>query len=295
MTPVPSIARRPSAAAAATIVMLALFSACDDPARVRTPDTSAAPRSSQGDQSDAPRTWGRTVTAPTVEPDLPLAGRVVVLDPGHQLGNAAFPAEVGALVDAGGFTKACNTTGTATDSGYAEATFTWQVARTTRRLLRRLGALVLLTRTSNSADHWGPCVDVRGRAGNPGEPGPTGDLKVSIHADGSLAPGAHGFHVIAPDSVAPWTTDIAAPSLRLAELVRDVLVEEGFATSTYAGSNGVDLRVDLGTLNLSDIPTVVVELGNMRDAGDAETMTSAAGRRHYASALARAVERFSAR
>ncbi len=275
--------------------MLALFSACDDAERVRSPDTSAAPSSSQGGPSDVPRTWGRTVTAPTVDPDLPLAGRVVVLDPGHQLGNAAFPAEVGAPVDAGGFTKACNTTGTATDSGYAEATFAWQVARATRRLLRRLGAQVLLTRTSNSADQWGPCIDERGRAGNPGEPGPTGDLKVSIHADGSLAAGAHGFHVITPESVAPWTTDIAAPSLRLAEVVRDALIEEGFATSTYAGSNGIDLRDDLGTLNLSDIPTVVVELGNMRDPRDAETITSAAGRLHYASALALAIERFSAR
>ena len=295
MAPAPWLPLRPSAAAAATIVMLAIFSACDDTAPVRSPDTSAAPSSSQGRTSDGPRTSRRTVTAPTVAPDLPLAGRVVVLDPGHQLGNAAFPAEVGAPVDAGGFTKACNTTGTATDSGYAEATFTWQVARATRRLLRRLGAQVLLTRTSNSADHWGPCIDVRGRAGNPGEPGPTGDLKVSIHADGSLAPGAHGFHVITPDSVAPWTTDIAAPSLRLAEVVRDVLVEAGFATSTYAGSNGIDVRDDLGTLNLSDIPTVVVELGNMRDPGDAEKMASAAGRLHYASALALAIERFSAR
>jgi N-acetylmuramoyl-L-alanine amidase len=95
--------------------------------------------------------------------------------------------------------------------------------------------------------------------------------------------------------VAPWTTDIAAPSLRLAEVVRDVLVEAGFATSTYAGSNGIDVRDDLGTLNLSDIPTVVVELGNMRDPGDAEKMASAAGRLHYASALALAIERFSAR
>ncbi len=236
-----------------------------------------------------------TESAPTVEPELPLAGRVVVIDPGHQLGNAAFPAEVGAPVDAGGFTKPCNTTGTATDGGYPEATFTWEVARIAQRLLRRLGARVLLTRSSNSASEWGPCVDDRGRAGNPGEPGPTADLKVSIHADGSYADGAHGFHVIAPEAVAPWTTDIAEPSLRLAEVVRDTLVEKGLAPSTYVGSDGIDVRGDLGTLNLADIPTVMVELGNMRDAGDAAVMTSPAGRRDYASALALAVVRFVAR
>jgi len=233
-----------------------------------------------------------TVTAPTVDPALPLAGRVVVLDPGHQLGNAAFPAEVNRPVVAGGFTKPCNTTGTATDAGYPEATFTWEVARVTRQALRRLGARVLLTRAANDARAWGPCIDERGRAGNPGEPGPTADLKVSIHADGTYAAGAHGFHVIAPEARAPWTTDIAEPSLRLAEVVRDALVEEGLAPSSYAGSDGIDVRGDLGTLNLADVPTVMVELGNMRDPGDAALMTSAGGRRDYASALASAIERF---
>jgi N-acetylmuramoyl-L-alanine amidase len=169
------------------------------------------------------------------------------------------------------------------------------VAEATRRLLHRLGARVLLTRTGNSASAWGPCVDERGLAGNPGQPGPTADLKVSIHADGSLVAGAAGFHVIAPEAREPWTSDIAAPSLELAETIRDVLVEEGFATSTYAGSDGIDVRGDLGTLNLADVPTVMVELGNMRDPGDAALMTSAEGRRRYASALARSVERFSAR
>ena len=232
------------------------------------------------------------MTAPTLAPELPLAGRVVVLDPGHQLGNTRFPDEVNALVDAGGFRKPCNTTGTSTDDGYPEATFNWQVARLTQRMLRRLGADVLLTRSSNSASAWGPCVDERGRAGNPGAPGPTADLKVSIHADGSRVPGAHGFHVIAPVEVEPWTTDIAAASAQLAAVVRDSLVDEGLATSTYAGRDGIDVRGDLGTLNLADIPTVLVELGNMRDGGDAALMTSTSGRRDYASALAAAVERF---
>lgn len=242
----------------------------------------------------APRAPRTTEPAPTVvpEPELPLAGKVVVLDPGHQLGNGSFPAQVNAPVDAGGFTKPCNTTGTATDGGYPESTFTWAVALETRRLLRRLGARVLLTRSSNSSTEWGPCIDQRGRAGNPDQPGPTADVKISIHADGSLVSDAHGFHVIAPEERAPWTTDIAAPSLRLAEVVRDTLVDEGFATSTYAGADGIDVRDDLGTLNLSDVPVVLVELGNMRDPGDAALMTSAAGRKDYASALADSVARF---
>jgi N-acetylmuramoyl-L-alanine amidase len=292
MLPAPQRPRRIAGTLIATAILVVL-SGCDDATRepVAVPSTQSTP-STPGE----PRSPRGTVSAPTVDPEPPpLAGLVVVLDPGHQLGNTAFPAEVRAPVDAGGFTKPCNTTGTATNGGYPEATFTWEVALATRQLLRRLGARVVLTRSSNSMGEWGPCVDVRGRAGNPGQPGPTADLKISIHADGSLVPGAHGFHVITPADVAPWTTDIAAPSLRLAEVVRDVLVEEGFATSTYAGSDGIDVRRDLGTLNLADIPTVMVELGNMRNPGDAGLMTSAVGRRHYASAIALSIERFSAR
>ena len=92
-----------------------------------------------------------------------LAGRVVVIDPGHQLGNHNFPRRIDRPVPAGGFTKPCNTTGTATAGGYPEATFAWQVSRRVAARLRQLGATVRLTRHSNREDRWGPCVDVRGR------------------------------------------------------------------------------------------------------------------------------------
>lgn len=223
---------------------------------------------------------------------LPLAGKVVVLDPGHQLGNRRHGAEIGAPVDAGGFDKECNTTGTATSSGYPEATFTWRVAEATRRILRRLGARVLLTRSSNSDDEWGPCVDERGRMGNPTEPGPAADLRISIHADGVLADGAVGFHVIRPGELVGWTDDIERPSRRLARVLRDALVAEGFGPATYRGERGIDVRRDLGTLNLSDVPAVMAELGNMRDGDEAAVMESAAGQRRYARAIAAAVRAY---
>ncbi|TIC88517.1 N-acetylmuramoyl-L-alanine amidase [Nocardioides sp. GY 10113] len=221
-----------------------------------------------------------------------LAGRVIVIDPGHQLGNSRFPAQVNASVDAGGFTKACNTTGTATDGGYPEATFAWEVAVLMREELEAAGATVVLTRSSNSASAWGPCIDERGRIGNPGWSGPTADLEISLHGDGNLSAGARGFHVIAPESRAGWTDDIAAPSLVLARAVRDGLLGVGVPVSTYLGVDGLDVRGDLGTLNWSDKPTVMVELGNMRDPGDAALMTSAAGRRTYAVGVVAGVTRF---
>lgn len=225
----------------------------------------------------------------------PLAGKVVVLDPGHQLGNRHFRSEIARPVDAGGFDKECNTTGAATSAGYPESTFNWEVAVAARRILRRLGARVILTRASNSDDLWGPCVDERGTIGNPGEPGRTADVRLSIHADGvstGSAGGLRGFHVIRPGVLEGWTDDIAKSSRRLAVDVRDALEAAGFPASSYAGKDGIDVRSDLGTLNLSDVPTVMVELANLRDRADAALVESAAGRERYARALAQAIRSY---
>ena len=51
-------------------------------------------------------------------------------------------------------------------------------------------------------------------------------------------------------------------------------------------------RSDLGTLNLSDVPAVMVELGNMRNRADARRMTRPGGREWYAQALGLAVRRY---
>jgi uncharacterized membrane protein YczE len=84
-----------------------------------------------------------------------------------------------------------------------------------------------------------------------------------------------------------------AASKRYAVLTRDALERAGFARSNYVGGgSGLDERGDLGTLNWSRIPAVMVELGNMRDPEDAVRMTSPDGQRDYATALAAATRRF---
>lgn len=253
-------------------------------------DTVARPSATTVTSTTAATGSASASATPLPEPPTaePLAGAVVVLDPGHQLGNRNFPEQVNRPVPAGGSTKPCNTTGTSTDGGYPEATFTWQVSQVAKRRLEALGAKVLMTRRTNSERRWGPCVDARGRWGNDAD----ADLKISVHADGSYAAGAHGFHVIRPPDRAPWTDDIARPSRRLALDVRRALRRAGFADSTYRGSRGIDVRSDLGTLNLSDVPAVMVELGNMRARVDASVMTRQAGRRRYADALVKAVRTY---
>lgn len=215
----------------------------------------------------------------------PLAGIRIALDPGHQLGNHNYPEQINRKVEAGGFKKPCNTTGTATNSGYAEASFNFAVARLVQKRLEELGAVVRMTRTTNSEKRWGPCVDKRGEFGEKVD----ARLEVSLHGDGSDA-GNHGFHVIAPKSRKPWTNDIAKASLRLARSLRAGLDHEGVARSTYIGKGtALDVRSDLGTLNMSDVPIAMIELGNMRNAGDAKRMRSTTGRATYATAVVRGI------
>jgi N-acetylmuramoyl-L-alanine amidase len=199
-----------------------------------------------------------------------LAGRTIVLDPGHQLGNSAHLSQVNRLVNAGnGIRKACNTTGTSTNAGYPESRFALRVALATKARLEAMGATVVLTRSREDRALWGPCIDVRGRVGNRVR----ADAVVSIHADGAPAPD-RGFHVIRPGSVPGWTADIATASARLAVDVHGALVARGARPAAYIGSrDGYDVRSDLGTLNWSDRPIVMVEFGNMRSAADARQLT----------------------
>lgn len=217
-----------------------------------------------------------------------LHGKVVVIDPGHQLGNSRHLHQIDRLVNAGGFMKACNTTGTATNGGYPEATFNWRVAQALKRQLRSRGATVYLTRHTNSYADWGPCIDTRGRKGNKVH----ADVAVSIHGDGA-ASDVRGFFVIRPSDRKGWTDDIYQVSRHFARNVRSGLVRAGVRVSNAYGGDGLDVRGDLGTLNWSNVPIVMVELANMRNATDARHITSAHYRRHgFARGLRYGIVRF---
>lgn len=248
---------------------------------------SGAGSPATGDASEA---TGRTPTmqpgpvdgiAATAARAKPLRGKVVVIDPGHQLGNANHPRQINRLVNAGGFKKACNTTGTATNGGFPEATFAWRVSKALQAQLEARGATVYLTRQTNSRADWGPCINVRGRTGNRVH----ADVAVSVHGDGATR-GVRGFFVIRPGLRKGWTDDIRRSSRAFALRVKHGLVSAGARVSNAYGGDGYDVRTDLGTLNWSNVPIVLVELGNMRNGIDAAHMTSQRYRTHvYAHGL----------
>jgi N-acetylmuramoyl-L-alanine amidase len=216
---------------------------------------------------------------------LPLAGRVIVLDPGHNGGNASHLDEISQRVWIGNGWKPCNRVGTETRAGYPEHRLNWAVARRVKARLEELGATVHLTRTSDTG--VGPCVDVRGQLGA----AVGADLAVSIHADGSRA-GNRGFFVMRPGLVEGWTDDIRGRSARLARALRDGLAARHLPVANYYATNGLKVRTDLGTLNHSDVPIAMVELGNMRNRRDAERMTSARGKDRYAAGIVSGIRRY---
>jgi N-acetylmuramoyl-L-alanine amidase len=207
---------------------------------------------------------------------------VIALNPGHNGGNAGHPAEINKLVPAGaGRSKACDTTGTQTNAGYPEHAFTWDVTLKVRDALAIRGITVVMTRQDDTG--VGPCVDERTAIAN--ESGAA--AVVSIHADGSDAAGATGFHVAYPR---PALNEAQGePSVRLASALRDGMVEAGFTPANYIGQNGLDGRDDLAGLNLSERPSVFVECGNMRNAAEAAVLSSEDGRQRYATAIADAL------
>jgi N-acetylmuramoyl-L-alanine amidase len=249
------------------------------------PGGSEAPSPSptpSGSKSVAPQ--GSSPPASPPKRTGPLAGKVVVVDPGHNPGNFSHTREINRQVDIGTNRKECDTTGTATNAGYREADFTLDVSRRLRTLLEKQGARVEFTQDADRP--FGPCIDERARFGNEAK----ADAVVSVHADGSAA-GNRGFHVILPDRVkagAADTSRIVGPSRELGERIAGrFLRATGSSPSNYVGGGtGLDVRDDLGGLNLSTVPKVFIECGNMRDPEDVALLTSPSWRQKAAQGMA---------
>ncbi|OBG54585.1 N-acetylmuramoyl-L-alanine amidase [Mycobacterium sp. E735] len=222
---------------------------------------------------------GALVTAPSASASV--AGSAVFLDPGH---NAVNDASINQQVPNGrGGTKACQTSGAATNDGYPEHAFTWAVVALINQSLNQLGVRTQLSRGDDGS--VGPCVDQRAAAANAMRP----DAIVSIHADGGPASGS-GFHV---NYSSPPLNDVqAGPAVQLATAMRDALAQAGFQPANYIGSNGLYGRDDLAGLNLAQYPAILVELGNMRNAEDAARMESPDGRARYANAVTQGIVAF---
>jgi len=222
-----------------------------------------------------------TLASPASAAPANIAGMIVFLDPGH---NGSNDASISRQVPTGrGGTKDCQTSGTSTDDGYPEHTFTWD---TTLRIRAELNALGVRTAMSRGNDTGlGPCVDERAAMANALQP----NAIVSIHADGG-PPTGRGFHV--NYSSPPLNQAQSGPAVQFAQIMCDQLAGSGIPPSTYIGSNGLYPRADLAGLNLAQFPSILVELGNMKNPVDSGLMKTPEGRQKYADAVVRGIAGF---
>jgi N-acetylmuramoyl-L-alanine amidase len=242
-----------------------------------TSPSGAAANLSAGAKSPAA---SPTPAAPSPSPALPLAGKVVAIDPGHDGGNGDHASEINALVPQGfGQYKACDTTGAEAPDGYTEHEFNFQVALLVESMLQQQGIKVVMTRTNDTG--VGPCVNVRAAIGNNAH----ANAAISIHADGGPVSG-HGYQLLEAEQSLGGTT-VQAASHQLATALHSTFDREsGLTASTYVGTDGYQPRDDLAGLNLSTVPKILVECGNMQNSGDLALEESSTGREHIAKAIA---------
>jgi N-acetylmuramoyl-L-alanine amidase len=215
----------------------------------------------------------------------PLAGKVIGIDPGHNGRNYTSPAFLARKVWNGRAWEGCDTTGTQTAGGYTEARFTWNVATYLRADLTAMGARVVLTRSGNHG--LGPCVDKRAQILNRAH----ANVSIDIHADYGPSAG-RGFTVLDPVADGP-NSKVISSSARFGRDVHAMMLSHTKLTvSNYYGRNGYISRDDLAGLNLTTMPKVLVETGNMHNAADAALLVRPGVQRSIAAALAAAISRF---
>jgi N-acetylmuramoyl-L-alanine amidase len=222
---------------------------------------------------------------------LPLTGKVVGIDPGHNGRDHTDPGYLGQQVWNGTGWEDCDTTGTQTSGGYTEALFNFRVAGYLRADLVRDGARVVMTRNTN--DGKGPCVTTRSSIINRAH----ANVAVDIHADGAYCTGrpCRGFAVLEPVNDGPNEHVIASSARLGADIRAAMLAGTPMPVSDYDGRNGINHRDDLAGLNLTTVPKILIEVGNMKNGTDARLLTSAAFQQQVARALLAAIIRFLAR
>jgi N-acetylmuramoyl-L-alanine amidase len=228
---------------------------------------------------------GSVSASPDTSAQPSLAGKTVGIDPGHDGGNFNDPDFINKQIWNGREYENCDTTGTQTASGYTEARFNFNVASYLRRDLLALGARVVMTRHSNNG--VGPCVTTRAEIINRAR----ANVAIDIHADGG-PPSGRGFTVLEPVADGPNDKVIAA-SARFGSDVRAALLKDtSMPESDYYGHDGLISRNDLAGLNLTTVPKVLIECGNMQNSVDARLLIRPAFQRQLARALTAAIVAF---
>jgi N-acetylmuramoyl-L-alanine amidase len=253
-------------------------------ARPATTDTvtTARPRTSSTTTTAEPTTTSAaatTTSAPaTTTTTSRFAGKVIVIDPGHQAhaDSALEPVGPGSSAK-----KAKVSSGTASIlTGIPESAVALQVGLKLQAALHGLGVKVVMTRTAQDVDIPN---SQRAQIGNKAG----ADLTVRLHCNGSGDRSVHGLFTLYPAPIKGWTDDIATVSKRAATIIQRDLV-----AATGAQDRGLQERSDLSGFNWSDVPVLLVEMGYMTNPAEDGQLRSGAYQDKIVQGLVRGISDF---
>lgn len=204
----------------------------------------------------------KTISADTEKPyiapvSLPLAGRLICVDPGH--GKFEKPRQEPIAPNAKE-TKRAFSTGTQ-GAQYSEAQVNLAVSLLLRDQLKAQGAQVLMTR--EGPDSPGSNAERAQIANNANV-----DMVIRVHCDGSTNKSRSGMSMLVPSSkyVNP---EIAKISYEMGETVLNSTLK-----TTGAANGGVVVREDLTGFNWSTVPTILIEMGFMTNAAEDQKLST---------------------
>jgi N-acetylmuramoyl-L-alanine amidase len=215
-----------------------------------------------------------TTVAPTTTAPPP-AGKVVVIDPGHQARGNSNTEPVGPGSNEMKPKVSSGTAGVATGIPESEL-----VSLLLRDALAAQGVEVIMTRTTQDVDISNvERAQIANAAG--------ADLFVRIHADGSDNSATSGIHVLYPASIKGWTDDIAAASKEAASIAQRELI-----AATGAADRGIDARSDMTGFNWADVPVILPEIGFMTNPDEDRRLATPAYQDKIVQGLTRAILAF---
>ena len=200
-----------------------------------------------------------------------LAGKVVVIDAGHQGQGDSSLEPVGP----GSSQKKAKVADGASGAyaPHAESAVNLQVALKLRSALQARGVKVVMVRTSqdvNISNSQRAAIANKAHAA----------LFIRLHCDGVSSKSTHGFSTLIPASN-HWTSPIVSASAKAGRLVHSATLK-----ATGAADRGVVNRGDLSGFNWSKVPTILVEMGFMSNAAEDRALTSSAYQNKLATGLA---------
>jgi N-acetylmuramoyl-L-alanine amidase len=189
---------------------------------------------------------------------LPLAGKVIGLDPGHQ---SKQNSEHEPVAPGSGETKPKVSSGTAgRSSGVDEYVVNLQVALKLRELLEEQGATVVMTRETNDVN-----ISNSERALMMNDAG--ADLVLRLHCNGIDDSSVRGAFILVPSG--SHTEGIQEQSAQAAEYILETFVQ-----TTGANNLGISKRSDQTGFNWSTVPVCNIEMGHMSNSEEDELLTS---------------------